>query len=99
MAVQPASQNWPIEMREVSRAGKMLVLVAADRSGMLSSCVECMYAPSGSFAWTGCFDTVLFAVEWAMHIMCDVVPESRIAPLSEWLIVGGVKDDNCCWCV
>lgn len=88
-AVQPASQNWPIEMREVSRAGKMLVLVAADGSevadgsGMLSSCVECMYAPSGSLAWIGCCVVVLFAVEWVMHIMCEVVPESRIAPFSE----------------
>jgi hypothetical protein len=69
MAVQPASQNWPIEMREVSRAGKILILVAAgrskgaDRSGIFFSCVECIYAPSGSFAWTGCFDAVLFAVE------------------------------------
>jgi hypothetical protein len=44
-AMQPASHSWPIEMRDVSRAGKMLVLVAAVGSMgrlMLSLCVECM---------------------------------------------------------
>ena len=51
MAVQPASQSWPMEMSEVSpRAGKMWAMRAAGgRSGRWRStmCVECMVLESG----------------------------------------------------
>lgn len=56
VAVQPASQSCPMEMRSSSMDGKSLIVVAAEGSpviGMSPMCVDDMYCPLGSLTLIG----------------------------------------------
>ena len=82
VAVQPASQNWPIETRAVGSSLKRCAMVAdwgRPLIRMRPSCVEWIMCASGSETWMGFVVGMISTTSFVeMGKKCPVVPVSAI---------------------
>ena len=86
IAVQPASQSWPMETRLVlpREGNKWVVLAAVGSCGRLSSavCVDCIVVPSGRATWMPLLLICLFV--WGA--LSDM--KWPVAPVSNYVLLG-----------